>query len=202
MSIPFWTPAGTIDLWQIEPESLTAEIVGSALAKLNRFSGRTPEPWSVAMHSVLVERLCPPDLGPWALLHDAHEIFLGDITQPAVELIARTGRQPSVLVAINAAKARLDRVIAGAWHLVGRSMSYQLRRADRIALQAEAILFLRAEPVLIERDDDDEIDRALSILRELPAGSDWRVARDLWLSRVEFYTLAGRMAPPTLKTPN
>lgn len=201
MTLPFWTLSGTVDLLDIQPENLTAETVASVLAKLNRFSGRTEEPWSVAAHSVLVERLCPPDLGPWALLHDAHEMFLGDITQPAVDLIARVGRQPQVPAAINAAKARIDRTIAHAWGMVGRSMSHQLRRADRIALQAEAILFLRIKPVLIEHDDDEEIDRAIDILRSLPVGSDWRAARDLWLERVEHYSHLGAMTPPRATTP-
>lgn len=201
MTVPFWTLSGTIDLLDIQPENLTAEIVASALAKLNRFTGRTDEPLPVATHSVLVERLCPPDLGPWALLHDAHEIFIGDITQPAVDLIARVGRQPHVPAAINAAKARLDRTIAHAWGTVSRSMSHQLRRADRIALQAEAILFLHIKPVLIEHDDEEEIDRAIDILRGLPVGSDWRVARDLWLERVEHYSHLGVMAPPKATIP-
>ena len=72
MNIPFWTSAGTINLADLQEQDLTAEILADTLAKLNRFGGRTREPWSVAAHSVLVERLCPPDLGAWALLHDAH----------------------------------------------------------------------------------------------------------------------------------
>lgn len=202
MTVPFWTLSGTVDLLDLQPENLTADIIASALAKLNRFSGRTDEPWPVATHSVLVERLCPPDLGPLALMHDAYEIFLGDITQPAVELIARAGRQPQVPQAINAAKARMDRVIAREWQMVSRSMSHPLRRADRIALQAEAILFLRAKPVLIEHDDDEEIDRAIDILRGLPVGGDWRVSRDLWLERVEHYSHLGVMIPPMANPPS
>lgn len=69
MTIPFWISGGrTIDLLNIQPEDVSAELLADALAKLNRFSGRSPEPWSVAAHSVLVERLCPLELGPWALM--------------------------------------------------------------------------------------------------------------------------------------
>ena len=48
MTVPFWTRAGTIDLADLQPAAMTAEILGDTLSKINRFGGRTPEPWSVA----------------------------------------------------------------------------------------------------------------------------------------------------------
>ena len=197
MTIPFWTAGGnTINLLDLQLPDLSAEVLADALAKTNRFSGHTPEPWSVAMHSVLVESLCPPDLRPWALLHDAHEAILGDMTTPAVELIAHAGRIPQLAEAIASVKGRIDRVIGAAWGVPVRSVSQALRRADRIALQAEAILFLGTAPVLFDPHDDEDIDRAMSILIELQAARDWRAARDLWLSRVEHYAQLGWMTPP------
>lgn len=201
MTIPFWIAGGrTIDLMNIEPEDVSAELLADALAKLNRFSGRSPEPWSVAAHSVLVERLCPPELGPWALLHDAHETLVGDMTTPAVDLIAHMGRIPNLSQKIAQVKGRIDRVIGAAWSVPVRSVSQELRRADRIALQAEAMLMLGASPVLFDPHDDEEIDRAMSILMELQAARDWRAARALWLSRVEHYAQLGWMSPPKLRT--
>ena len=38
------------------------------------------------------------------------------------------------------------------------SVAYALRRADRIALQAEAIRFLGAEPMLFDPNDEDDLD--------------------------------------------
>lgn len=202
MTIPFWISGGrTVNLLDIQPEHVSAELLADALAKLNRFSGRSPEPWSVATHSVLVERLCPPELGPWALLHDAHETILGDMTTPAVEYIAHVGRLPKLGEVIATAKGRIDRMIGAAWGLPVRSVSHELRRADRIALQAEAILFLEVEPVLFDPHDEDEIDRAMSILMELQAAREWRAARELWLSRVEHYAQLGWMTPPKAQTP-
>lgn len=197
MTIPFWIAGGrTIDLLDIQPADVSPEKLAGSLAQLNRFSGRTEEPWPVATHSVLVERLCPPELGPWALLHDAHETILGDMTTPAVELIAHAGRIPQLAEAIASVKGRIDRVIGAAWGVPVRSVSQALRRADRIALQAEAILFLGTAPVLFDPHDDEDIDRAMSILIELQAARDWRAARDLWLSRVEHYAQLGWMTPP------
>lgn len=202
MTIPFWTAGGnTINLLDLQPADLSAEVLADALAKINRFSGRTPEPWSVAMHSVLVESLCPPDLRPWALLHDAHEAIIGDITSPAVDFIARVGRNPDIHECIGLAKGRLDRAIGAAWSVAVQSVAYALRRADRIALQAEAIRFLDAEPVLFDPNDEDDLDRAHSILEDMPAPRDWRGARDLWLSRVDHYAQLGLMNPPRTHDP-
>ncbi len=200
MTIPFWVADGrTVDLLDLQPEDIAAVPLADALAKLNRFSGRSPEPWSVAAHSVLVERLCPPELGPWALLHDAHEAILGDMTTPAVEFIAHAGRIPQLGEAIATVKGRIDRIIGAAWSVPVRSVSREIRRADRIALQAEAILFLQAKPVLFDPQDDEDIDRALGFLRDMQAAAEWRSARALWLSRVEHYTQLGGMTPPDRK---
>lgn len=201
MTVPFWTRAGTIDLANLQRQDLAAETIADTLAKLNRFGGRTVEPWSVAAHSVLVERLLPPQLGPWALLHDAHEAFIGDIATPVVELIAQTAGLGHFDEALGLIKGRVDRAIGAAWNVAVQSMSLRLRKADRIALVAETILLVGVEPDLVEPADAGEIDRAIQILREMPMGRDWRSARDLWLSRVHHYAALGGMTPPTSKTP-
>jgi hypothetical protein len=54
--------------------------IAHALSLCNRFAGHTKFPISVAQHSVFVAKLCP-----WepltALLHDASEAYLGDVTK-------------------------------------------------------------------------------------------------------------------------
>lgn len=198
MNIPFWTVGRTIDLAALTPEDVTIEILADTLAKVNRFGGRTPEPFSVAAHSVLVERLCPPDLRPWALLHDAHEAFLGDIVEPAVWMIARCAQEPDHIVpAVARAKGVIDQAIGSAWGVPVRSVSRPLRLADRIALEAEAFVFLGKHPACnLEPEGGSLLDSAIEMVRELLTGSDWRTARDLWLSRVEHYASLGRMSPP------
>lgn len=194
--IPFWTAQGTVNLADLRPENMTAGILADALAKTNRFSGRTPLPWPVTSHSVLVEGLVQAEHGPWALLHDAHEVFIGDITTPAVELIALGAPEGAVEEAIAAAKGRVDRAIARAWQVPPRSLSLVIRRADRVALLAEAIVFLGVRPQFLEPGDEEDIDRAITLLREMPTGDDWRISRDLWLARIEHYSQLGRMTPP------
>lgn len=202
MNIPFWTVGRTVDLLALRPEDMTAEIVGGTLAKLNRFGGWTPEPFSVAAHSVLVEHLCPLELRPWALLHDAHEAFLGDIMIPAVWLIDRSAPEPGAIpVAIARAKGALDRAIGSAWGVAVRSMSEAVRRADGVALMAEAWEFLGWRPEPLGPAETDLLDSAMEVLRGLPAGGDWRAARDLWVARIEYHASLGRLTPPPATDP-
>jgi len=68
----------------LRPEDICIEDIAHHLALINRFNGATKRPISVAQHSVYVARLCW-DLS-WetqlqALLHDATEAYLGDITK-------------------------------------------------------------------------------------------------------------------------
>lgn len=201
MHIPFFTAGGTIDLSNLRPSDLTAEVMGDTLAKINRFGGRTPEAWSVASHSVLVSLLCPIDLAGWGLLHDAHEAFLGDLTTPAVEFICTSGTRSSVTHAVANAKSRLDRVIASAWECPSRAIHPDLRRADRIALAAECALFFGVEPAFFAPGEREAYERACDLIPELPIGSNWRTARDQWIARAETLASMGLMALPRPETP-
>ncbi|GAB1477744.1 hypothetical protein MASR2M74_02860 [Paracoccaceae bacterium] len=199
-SIPYWTIEGTIDLAALRPENLTAEKIGYTLAKTNRFGGRTREPWSVAAHSVLVERLCPPALRPWALLHDAHEAFIGDMTGPAVDLLCLCGTRSAVEHAVANAKGRLDRIIASAWKTPVRSMNEDIRRADHAALLAEAWSFIGTRPQVSDPVLRDAVGRAMDQLDEWGAlVVDWRDAAGLWLKSVDRYSGLGLLSPPRVQ---
>lgn len=196
MDIPFHTAGGPIDLADLRPRDLAAEALGDAMAKINRYGGRTPEPWSVAAHSVLVEALCPPDLRPWALLHDAHKVFLGDLMDPSVELLCRSGTRSAVEHAIQNAETRIDVKIGAAWGVAPRSMSQSLRIACQAAFLAEVWTFLGTPPGPLSPAETDLLDRAMSALRQQPAADGWRAARDRWLARVEIHASAGHLSPP------
>lgn len=65
----------------------TIEEIAHALAQINRFTGHTKRPYSVAEHSLLVWSIAAnegasPMAQLAALLHDAHEAFTGDVASP------------------------------------------------------------------------------------------------------------------------
>lgn len=197
MDIPMHTMGGLIDLANLQPDHMTAFTLGDILAKINRFNGRTPQPWSVAAHSVLVEALCPEiDMKGWALLHDAHEAFIGDITIPGLELICAAGTGIAVRNAVGNAKGMLDRKIGSAWECAPRSHSIEIRRADWVACEAEMAVFFNAPVEGHAPSDRESILRACDLISELPVGSRWADARDLWILRAETLASMGLLRLP------
>lgn len=67
-----------IDPWNVKPEDIYIEDMARGLANLNRFNGQFGG-YSVAQHSVLVSRICPPHLQLAGLLHDGPEYITGDL---------------------------------------------------------------------------------------------------------------------------
>lgn len=56
--------------------------IAHALSRLCRFNGHTRAHYSVAQHSLIVASLVPVEYQLVALLHDATEAYIGDMTQP------------------------------------------------------------------------------------------------------------------------
>lgn len=199
MDIPYRTIDGLIDLANLRECDLTAGKIADGLAKNNRYNGRTPVPWSVASHSVLVSHLCPQGLEAWGLLHDAHEFLLGDFSSPSVDFIARPFESASksvVPIAIDMAKAEIDEMIGTVWGLDEVCDFMELTAADNIALEAEMFVFFGAEPTCYGTPDEDTFDRAVSLIHELPKDTAWRAARDLWLERARHLASLGLLRLP------
>lgn len=195
-AIPFHTRGGTIDLANLQDRDMTADIIGTALSHIPRYNGRTAVPWSVAAHSLVVEQLCPPDLKAWGLLHDAHEVFIGDITTPAVELICLEAASETVVqIAIERAKNRLDFSIARAWGCTNRSQSLALKQADWIALQAEMAVFFGQPFAGLTPDERRLADQALTMIEHLPRLRA-RDARNAWIARAEELAAIGLLRLP------
>ena len=79
---------GAVDLLSPQPGQILLVDIAHALSRIPRFNGHTGGPlaWNVAQHSLLVESLLPGDADPvtrlLALLHDAHEAYIGDVPSP------------------------------------------------------------------------------------------------------------------------
>ena len=193
--VPFHTTQGTIDLAALRDQDMTADILAETLAKLPRYNARTRYPWSVAAHSLLVEHLCPPDLKGWALLHDAHEAFLGDLTTPALELFCQHGPEDVVQRAVEGAKARIDNMIARAWSCPNRSHSLGIRQADWLALQVEMSVFFGASLDALGPQERQMAELALGHFHTLPRLS-WLEVKAAWITRAQTLAALGLLRLP------
>jgi hypothetical protein len=93
MKEPIWCGLASgqlIDLAKPTPADIHIEDIAWSLAHMLRFNGHLLMQVSVARHSIWVAELVPEPLRLAALLHDAHEAYLGDIVRP-VKRYMKTG---------------------------------------------------------------------------------------------------------------
>lgn len=67
--------------------TFSIEEIADALSKICRFTGHTQRFYSVAEHSVLTSLIVPKAYAFEALMHDAHEAFVGDVAAPLKSLL-------------------------------------------------------------------------------------------------------------------
>lgn len=84
------------------------------LSQINRFTGATREPYSVAQHSVHVAEVLPEELKIYGLLHDANETYTSDISTPMKEAIrsSYSGGDPFVAGGMDGVMWSIDTAIA------------------------------------------------------------------------------------------
>jgi len=132
------------DLEHPTPEMVDIIDIGHALSNLCRFCGHTRIFYSVAEHSVMMA-LKEPEIAVHALLHDAAEAYVGDITTPL----------KSLLPEIEAIEARILYTIYEAFGVpcpVGPEEDIHsfepLRNADRRMAATEVLRLLKQPPPL------------------------------------------------------
>lgn len=76
------------DLFEPDADMIDPRDISHSLAHLCRFNGHTREFYSVAQHSCIVAELVPEEHKLAALLHDAPEAYLGDMTRPLKQWIS------------------------------------------------------------------------------------------------------------------
>lgn len=127
------------------PEDIDITNIAWGLSMQCRFNGHVSEFYSVAQHSVIVSRIVESEhpfdnkLILQALLHDAHEAYIGDIVSPIKNLLPVFLEIEEKLDAVIMKKFGLDTTIAE-----------PVREADMVALVSEA-RDLHPVPFLDER---------------------------------------------------
>lgn len=79
-----------VDLLNPTPEMIHLSDIIYGLSSIGRWNGQTEDFFSVAKHSLLVCLLVPVPLKPAALLHDASEAYLGNVTKPLKNILGDT----------------------------------------------------------------------------------------------------------------
>ena len=77
----------SINLLQPDPALICIEDIAHGLSHLCRFTGHTRSFYSVAQHSLHVSYAVPAKYAFEALLHDATEAYLGDVSSPLKALL-------------------------------------------------------------------------------------------------------------------
>lgn len=103
--------------------------IAHALSHLCRFTGHVETFYSVAEHSVRVSLAVPEEHAKWALLHDASEAYLADMSRP-VKNFSSLGSEYRRL------EADLMRVICDRFDLA-HDMPLAVREADDVLLMTE-----------------------------------------------------------------
>lgn len=131
------------DLANPRPADVSLLDIARHLSSINRFNGATWPRVNVACHSIRVARSVQshgPRLFLLALLHDAHEAYVGDITTPVRHVIGST--------AIEDLTRRIDAAIYAAVGIDPPTAAEQavIESADRAALVEEWVWTLKNPP--------------------------------------------------------
>ena len=127
-----------IDLLDVRASDIDFSEVGYALSNLRRFTGHPHTHWSVAQHCLLMTTLVAKSAAPYALLHDAHEIFSNDVSSPFKNAMAAI--IPDGDKAYRMLCERFDAAIFEAAELiypVPSMIAYEIKEADAVLCSAE-----------------------------------------------------------------
>jgi hypothetical protein len=162
-----------VDLLAPQLEQIDIKDIAMALNRLPRFNGHTLLPWSVAAHSVAVEReLVPTGALPLeaerlaALLHDAHEAYTGDIISPMQAALSGSG--------IKTIQAMVQQAIHARFGL------------PRLLPDATCVEIKRADLVLLATEKDQLMSRPPRPWMDLPAPSQQRLDLGPWADTALF----------------
>jgi uncharacterized protein len=112
-----------------KPEQICIEDIAHALANQCRFTGHTKYHYSVAQHSVYASQLVPPEFAFEALMHDASEAYICDMSRPLKHYTEAGTAYLRVEATIQTAIARK--------YGLPEVMSPEVKKADNEMLYAE-----------------------------------------------------------------
>ena len=173
------TASGTaVSLSNPDPNAISIRDIAAHLSKQCRFNGATGSFYSVAQHSVIVADACAkkgPEVQLYALLHDAHEAYLGDIARPVKQMLEDMLEYNP----LRDLESIFDRAIYGAF---GLSWPIPPIVLEMIAAADEAALATEFRDLMPELPKDYPLAKPLpKAITPLP----WHRAEELFLKRYD-----------------
>jgi len=110
------------------PEDIHILDIAHALSHINRWTGHSIKPYSVAQHSLMVARLLPDNIALEGLLHDATEAYLTDVATPI--------KSDPLMAGYREAEEHMRICIAEKFGLMYITPA-EVHKADKIALATE-----------------------------------------------------------------
>lgn len=172
-----------VDLLEPKSSQIALYDIAEGLSKICRYTGHTSVFYSVAQHCCIVHDIVPPEAKPYALLHDAHEAYIGDLPTPLLAALGSLGASH----AVETIKDRLDRAILAAIGLPYPSAEIinAVKKADAQALAWERRDIL---PTIMGQHPLWANQPEITISRQLK-GWNWDTAMNGWLNRFESLAL-------------
>lgn len=156
------------------PAEVVWRDIAQALGQVVRFAGHLSAPYSVAQHCVEVADMVSPDAQPYALLHDAHEAYLGDWPTPLKQALAAYGKRPALQHLEDISALAIHRA-AGLEFPPPPGIAAEVKYADGVLLATEA-RDLHPGATKGLPGANRPLPRKLKPLR-------WATAADTWLER-------------------
>lgn len=117
-----------VNLADPKPDSIVITDIAWHLSQIIRWTGACRFPYSVAQHSIWACYLAPEELKLEALLHDAHEAYIGDISRPMKILLGYE--------MIKGIEKKFDKIIEEKYGV--KFGSPEVKRIDDLLLHTEA----------------------------------------------------------------
>lgn len=110
------------NFWPLAPrvKDLDIEDIAHSLSNLCRYTGHTVSFYSVAQHCVLASSYSK--FPRWALMHDAAEAYLGDLSKPVKRLVPQFSEAEDRILELVAQKWGLEWPMPDEVHVVDRRM--------------------------------------------------------------------------------
>lgn len=148
----------TVDLQFPTVTMIKLRDIAHALAQINRFTGHTPGPYSVAEHSIIGSHVIGGRYALEFLLHDAPEAYLGDVNAPLKSLLGDVYRN---------LEDGFDAAIAVKFGLRPDAVSKAaVKRVDKLMLACEQDVFMGSRMSIRDLEaNSPDAQRVFSLLR-------------------------------------